>query len=76
MKPIEIKGTIVKKLGCYHMKYSLDGRLIGVGVVDFMPQGMSSVYYFYDHTFKDHRLGVFSSLLEIEYIKYLSKVFP
>lgn len=47
------------------MKYSYDGRLIGVGVVDFLPCGLSSVYYFYDHTFKEYRLGVFSSLVEI-----------
>jgi arginine-tRNA-protein transferase len=58
------------------MKYHLDGRLIGVGVVDILPGGMSSVYFFYDHTFKEYRLGVFSSLLEIEYIKYLNKIFP
>jgi arginine-tRNA-protein transferase len=58
------------------MKYLLDGRLVGVGVVDFMPQGLSSVYFFYDHTFKEYRLGIFSSLVEIEYIKYLNKAFP
>lgn len=65
LKPIDIKGNVVKRLGCYHMKYVLDGRLIGVGVVDLMPQGLSSVYFFYDHTFKEYRLGVFSSLVEI-----------
>jgi arginyl-tRNA--protein-N-Asp/Glu arginylyltransferase len=58
------------------MKYSLDNRLIGVGVVDMLPGGFSSVYFFYDHSFKEYRLGVFSSLVEIEYIKYLNKAFP
>ena len=58
------------------MKYYLAGRLIGVGVIDMLPQGLSSVYFFYDNTFKEYRLGVFSSLVEIEYIKYLNKVFP
>ena len=45
------------------MKYYLEGKLIGVGVVDILRCGMSSVYFFYDHTYKEHRLGVFSTLL-------------
>ena len=45
-------------------------------MVDIVPTGLSSVYFFYDPEYKDHRLGVFSSLIEIEYVRYLSKVFP
>ena len=39
-------------MGCYHMKYYYSNRLIGVGVVDFVDDGMSSVYFFYDPAFK------------------------
>ena len=58
------------------MKYYLEDKFIGVGVVDIVPSGLSSVYFFYDPEYKDYRLGVFSSLIEIEYIRYLNKVFP
>lgn len=45
------------------MKYYIDKKLVGVGVIDILEKGLSSVYFFYDHTYKEHRLGVFSSLL-------------
>lgn len=38
--------------GCYHMKYYLSDRLIGVGVIDIVQNGLSSVYFFYDHNYK------------------------
>ena len=58
------------------MKYMLEGRLIAVGVVDIVKNGLSSVYFFYDPSYKKYRLGVLSSLLEIEYVRYISKAFP
>lgn len=58
------------------MKYYLAGKLIGVGVIDIVDEGLSSVYFFYDHTYKEYRLGVVSSLLEIEYVRYINKGFP
>ena len=63
--PLAIEGRRRKKMGCYHMKYYYEDRLIGVGVVDILPNGLSSVYYFYHPSFKKYRLGVFSSLVEI-----------
>ena len=63
--PLTIEGRRIKKMGCYHMKYYYEDKLIGVGVVDILPSGLSSVYYFYDPSFKKYRLGVFSSLIEI-----------
>lgn len=50
-------------MGCYHMKYFYKEKLIGIGVVDIVPDGLSSVYYFYEPSLKDYRLGVFSSLI-------------
>jgi arginyl-tRNA---protein transferase len=58
------------------MKYFYEGKLIGVSVVDFVDDGLSAVYFFYDPHFKDFRLGVFSSLMEIEYIRWLKLSFP
>jgi arginine-tRNA-protein transferase len=34
------------------MKYYFENKLIGVGVVDILPHGLSSVYYFYDPQYK------------------------
>lgn len=56
-------------VGCFHMKYYLFDKLIAVGVVDVLPQVLSSVYFFYDPDYKKYSLGVFGSLQEIEYIK-------
>lgn len=64
-KPSAIEGKVTKLMGCYHMKYYFSNRLIGVGVIDIVDDGMSSVYFFYDPAYKEHRLGVFSSLIEI-----------
>ena len=58
------------------MKYYLQDKFIAVGVIDVVPSGISSVYFFYDPDYKSHRLGVFSSLIEIEYVRYFSKAFP
>ena len=63
-------------MGCFHMKYYYKEKLIGIGVVDIVPDGLSSVYFFYDPQYKEYRLGVFSSLIEIEYIKWLQLSFP
>ena len=63
-------------MGCFHMKYYYKANMIGIGVVDIVPDGLSSVYFFYDPKYKDYRLGVFSSLIEIEYVKWLQHSFP
>lgn len=47
------------------MKYYVGKEFVGVGVVDFIPKGLSSVYFFYAPKYKDLRLGVFSTLVEI-----------
>ena len=58
------------------MKYYFKGKLIGIGVVDMMDDGLSSVYYFYDPKYKEYRLGVFSSIIEIEYVRWMRLSFP
>lgn len=55
-------------MGCWHMKYYLENQLIAVGVVDLLPQSVSSVYFFYDPDYKKYSLGVYGVLSEIDYI--------
>ena len=52
--------------GSYHHQYRLDGKLIAVGVVDFLPKCLSSVYTFYDPDFSFLSLGVYTALRELE----------
>ena len=40
-------NQIDKQLGSYHQCYRLDGRLIAMGVLDLLPNGVSSVYLMY-----------------------------
>jgi arginyl-tRNA--protein-N-Asp/Glu arginylyltransferase len=48
------------------MTYWLGRRLIGAGFVDRCPDGLSSVYFYYDPTFARRSPGVFSALCEID----------
>ncbi len=64
------------RLGCYHMNYYLDGELIGVGVIDLLPNGLSSVYFFYDPKYKPLKFGVVSALLELDWIREMNQSFP
>ena len=48
------------------MSYRLDGRLVGVGIVDVCDEGLSSVYFYYDPELRRRSLGVYSVLCEIE----------
>lgn len=40
---LKIRGKTMK-LGSYHQCYRLDGKLVAVGVLDLLPQAVSSVY--------------------------------
>ena len=51
--------------GCYHQQYFIDGKLFMVGVLDILPNYVSSVYTFYDPEFMFLSPGVFSALNEI-----------
>lgn len=66
----ETPGQQQQQLGTIHQHYRLaNGLLIAVGVVDVLPQGLSSVYLFYDPSFSDELvpLGKYSILKEIEW---------
>jgi arginine-tRNA-protein transferase len=51
------------------MVYRVDGRLIGVGVVDLGQRDASSVYFYFDPDEHRRSLGVFSVLMEIAWLK-------
>ena len=63
-KTVGVSGK-TQKLGSYHQCYRLDGKLIAVGVLDLLPQAVSSVYLFYDPHFERHEFGKLSALREI-----------
>lgn len=51
------------------MLYLRNGSLIGVGLVDLISDGLSSVYFFHDPDWRPLGPGVFSALHEIEYCR-------
>lgn len=48
--------------GSFHQQYWIDDRLIGVGVLDILPNCVSSVYFFYDPEYSFLSLGTYASL--------------
>ena len=64
--------------GSFHQLYRLDGRLVAVGVIDVVPNGVVSTYMWYDTSkeISKYSFGVYSSLKEIEYTKHLSRSNP
>ncbi|KZP07151.1 hypothetical protein FIBSPDRAFT_1053153 [Athelia psychrophila] len=54
-----------RNYGSYHQLYRLDGQLIAVGVLDILPNCVSSVYFMYDKTWEKHSLGKLSALREV-----------
>ena len=45
--------------------YLRDDELIGVALVDILPNAISSIYCFYDHDFEEFSIGKFSILTQI-----------
>ena len=64
--------------GTFHQLYRLDGKLVAVGVIDIVPNGVVSIYMWYDMSKEITKLsfGVYSSLKEIEFTRELSKCNP
>ena len=55
------------------LKYRREGRLVGAGWLDFLPRGISSVYFAFDPDFAARSLGTFSILKEIELVLSMGK---
>ncbi|KAF4125895.1 arginyl-tRNA---protein transferase [Geosmithia morbida] len=54
-----------RRLGSYHQCYRLDGKLAAVGVLDLLPDCVSSVYFFYDESIHAYMPGKLGALHEI-----------
>lgn len=48
--------------GSFHQQYWLDGRIVAVGVIDILPNCVSSVYLYYHPEFASLSLGSYSAL--------------
>jgi len=48
------------------MTFRVNGRLVGVGVIDVCPTSISSVYFYFDPAEARRSLGIFSCLCEID----------
>jgi len=64
--------------GTYHLQYRVNNVLIAVGVLDVLPNCLSSVYCFYNPELSGGvcrlNLGKFTALYEIEWIKRARKL--
>lgn len=54
-----------RPLGSYHQCYRLDGKLVAIGVLDLLPDCVSSVYFLYDESIQTHYPGKLGALQEI-----------
>ena len=52
--------------------YVRDEKLIGVALVDILPDSISAIYCYYDHNYSDLSLGKFSILAQIKIAKELN----
>ncbi|PHH77581.1 hypothetical protein CDD80_467 [Ophiocordyceps camponoti-rufipedis] len=65
------RGTVVgadgrrRRLGSYHQCYRVDGVLVAVGVLDLLPDSVSSVYFFYHEMMHEHTPGKLGAMFEI-----------
>lgn len=50
----------------WEMQFSVAGKLVGLGIVDALPDVLSSVYFFFDPDFSTRSLGTYSAIMEIE----------
>lgn len=57
--------------GSYHQQYYVDGKLVMVGVIDILPNYLSSVYLYYDPDYSFLDLGVYSALNELAMVRQL-----
>ena len=53
----------------YEVLYFDDDRLIGVDLIDILPSGISSIYFYYDPDYSRRSLGKYSLLKQIQMAK-------
>lgn len=50
----------------YELLYYIDDKLVGVDLVDLLPNGISSIYFYYDPDYEKYSLGTYSMLHQIQ----------
>ena len=53
--------------------YYIDGKLVGIDLIDIVEDGISSIYFFYDPNFAKFSLGVYSLIKQVEIARFLDK---
>eukprot|EP00088_Acartia_fossae_P004764 TRINITY_DN12060_c0_g1_i13.p1 TRINITY_DN12060_c0_g1~~TRINITY_DN12060_c0_g1_i13.p1 ORF type:complete len:483 (-),score=77.24 TRINITY_DN12060_c0_g1_i13:181-1599(-) len=53
-------------MGAFHQHYLLDGKIIAVGVLDILPDCVSSVYLYYDPDYSHLSLGTYTAIRELQ----------
>ena len=53
----------------YEILYHIDGQLVAVDLIDILPNGISSIYFYYDPDFDKLSLGTYSMLRQIQIAK-------
>ncbi|KAF9514241.1 hypothetical protein BS47DRAFT_893028 [Hydnum rufescens UP504] len=66
-------GHLPSHYGAYHQVYRLDGELIAFGVVDVLPNCISSVYLVYSPEWAWASLGKLSALYEIALVHEINR---
>ncbi|KAG2736797.1 hypothetical protein G9P44_000887 [Scheffersomyces stipitis] len=61
-----------RRIGPTHECYYLDDKLIAISVLDFLPTGVSSIYFIWDPDYAHLSLGTLSGLREILMCRELS----
>jgi arginyl-tRNA---protein transferase len=65
----DIPDHLPRDYGSYHQLYRIDGELIAMGVIDILPNCVSSVYFMYDVRWEKFSLGKLSALREVTLAK-------
>ncbi len=53
----------------YEVQYYIDNVLVGIDLIDILPSGISSIYFYYDPDYAKYSLGTFSMLQQIQIAK-------
>ena len=72
-RKLKDEGVWPKFRGGYHMLHRIDGELMAVGILDVLPQALSSVYLIYDPKYEFLQPGTLCALREIEYCQKIMK---
>lgn len=66
-----MRFLVGRQIKTQFVEMKAEGKLLGVAVIDLLPDGVSAVYTFYEPNMPARGLGVFAVLWEIEYTRGL-----